>query len=236
MFQSRRSLLIWKILGRRADGWTNDDFPTETEPGNSRTLALKGQPIPDIQANRNRADLDYNGKTMPPPEAVAGTYLGSDGNKIKVPALSDEDKLTLIRWIDLGCPIDLDRAHESGVRNQESGVGWQGHGWLLDDQRPTLALTLPRAGSNPPLARVLVGMHDYGGLDVESFRVVASFAVDNAPAGQNLASRFRSSSPGVWELRISEPITIHRGTLTVSIKDRQGNLTRMERTFSAGSD
>ena len=33
MFQSRRSLLVWKIYGQRLDGWTNDDFPTETVPG-----------------------------------------------------------------------------------------------------------------------------------------------------------------------------------------------------------
>src|SRR5262249_6540955 len=26
MFQSRRSLLIWKVHGKRLDGWTNDDF------------------------------------------------------------------------------------------------------------------------------------------------------------------------------------------------------------------
>ena len=45
---------------------------------------------------------------MPPPEAVAGTYAGPNGKKIKVAPLSDEDRLTLVRWIDLGCPIDLD--------------------------------------------------------------------------------------------------------------------------------
>src|SRR5262249_38889190 len=30
MFQARRSLLTWKVFGRRTDGWSNDDFPTET--------------------------------------------------------------------------------------------------------------------------------------------------------------------------------------------------------------
>ena len=45
---------------------------------------------------------------MPPPEAVAGTYVGPDGKKIKVAPLTDEDRRTLVRWIDLGCPIDLD--------------------------------------------------------------------------------------------------------------------------------
>src|SRR6266511_2535362 len=33
MFQSRRSLLTWKIYGRRTDGWDNEDFPHETIAG-----------------------------------------------------------------------------------------------------------------------------------------------------------------------------------------------------------
>src|SRR5262249_21693999 len=144
MFQSRRSLLVWKVFGRRTDGWTNDDFPTETEPGDPKTLQLRGQPVLNTPANRNRADLDFTGSIMPPPEAVAGTYAGPDGTKVKVASLSEEDRRTLVRWIDLGCPIDLDYdpAHPEA----------RGFGWMLDDQRPTLTLTLPRAGSNPPLA------------------------------------------------------------------------------------
>src|SRR5205085_9165883 len=108
MFQSRRSLLIWKVFGQRMDGWTNDDFPTETVPGNAKTLRLKGQPIADTPSNRNRADLDFTGSIMPPPEAIAGTYISPDGKPVKVAPLSEEDRLTLVRWIDLGCPIDLD--------------------------------------------------------------------------------------------------------------------------------
>ena len=129
-FQSRRSLLVWKIFGARTDGWTNDDFPTETEPGNAKTLCMQGQPIADTLGNRNRADLDFTGSAMPPPEAVAGTYIGPDGNQIKVAPLSDEDRLTIVRWIDLGCPIDLDF---SPANPQASGFGW-----MLDDHRPTL--------------------------------------------------------------------------------------------------
>src|SRR5581483_2930060 len=40
-FQSRRSLLVWKILGRRTDGWTNDDFPSEEVAGDPSTLTFK---------------------------------------------------------------------------------------------------------------------------------------------------------------------------------------------------
>jgi hypothetical protein len=228
MFQSRRSLLIWKVYGRRCDGWTNDDFPTETVPGDPKTLQSRGQPIPNTPANRNRADLDFIGSIMPPPDAVAGNYAGPDGTKIKVAPLSDEDRRTLVRWIDLGCPIDLDHdpAHPE-VR---------GFGWMLDDQRPTLTLTLPRAGKNPPLTRILVGMQDYGGLAKDSFQVVASFAVNGVAAGQNLANKFHSLSPGVWELALATPLTMVQGKLTVSVRDVQGNEARIERTFSAGAE
>src|SRR5262249_5729286 len=112
----------------------------------------------------------------------------------------------------------------------------RGQGWLLDDQRPTLTLTYPRAGRNESLGRVLVGMHDYGtGLDPDSFQVVADFPVDGAAAGADLAKQFRPVAQGVWELRLARPLTeLRRGRLTVAVKDRQGNVSRIERTFSVG--
>ena len=109
MFQSRRSLLIWKIFGRRTDGWTNDDFPTETVPGDPTTLQHKGKPVANTPANRNRADLDFTGSIMPPPEAVAGDYIGpgrqedqgraahrrrpADAGALDRPRLSDRPRL-----------------------------------------------------------------------------------------------------------------------------------------------
>ncbi len=225
-FQSRRSLLIWKVFGKRTDGWTNDDFPTEKVPGDANTLHWKGKPIPNTPQNRNRADLDYTGSAMPPPAAVAGSYVGPDGKKVKVAPLSDEDRLMLVRWIDLGCPIDLDY---DAARPDATGLGW-----MLDDQRPTLTLTEPRRGLNERLTRLLVGMADYGtGLDMASFRVTADFAVGGAAPGDNLAAQFRPKTPGVWELKLARPITeLPRGKVTVSVKDRQGNVTRIERSFS----
>ncbi len=212
MFQSRRSLLVWKLYGQRLDGWTNDDFPTEAKPGDARTLAQKGQQVANTLENRNRADLDFTGSVvMPPPAAVKSG---------KVKPLSDEDRLTLVRWIDLGCPIDL-------TFNPASPQA-TGHGWMLDDQRPTLTMTTPTAGAN----RILVGMHDYGsGLDPTSFQVIASFALNGATAGENLAPKFTALGGGILELKLNAPLP--RGTLTVSVKDRQGNVTRIERTFQA---
>jgi hypothetical protein len=85
MFQSRRSLLVWTIFGRRLDGWTNAEHPTEFTPGNPSGLP-SGVDI-------NATDLDYTGMIMPPPGSNA-------------PPLTEDEKMTIARWIDLGCPID----------------------------------------------------------------------------------------------------------------------------------
>jgi hypothetical protein len=228
MFQSRRSLLVWKILGRRTDGWTNDDFPTERVPGDADTLMLKGKSIPNTKENRDRADLDFLGTAMPPPSSITGDYEGPDGKRIKVPPLTAEDRLTIIRWIDLGCPIDLDfDPMHPGVR---------GFGWMCDDNRPIVAVTLPPPGQRDVLDCILIGLHDYySGLDMGTFEVKTDFAIDGVTAGQNLAPRFVAKSPGVWELRLATPIRqLKRGTLVVSVKDRQGNVTRVERVIGVG--
>ena len=105
---------------------------------------------------------------------------------------------------------------------------------MLDDNRPTLTLTSPNAGVNSPLTRILLGMHDYDtGLDMKSFRVEADFALDGVKAGENLAPRFKAKTPGVWELPLSRPLReVPKGKLIVSVQDRQGNITRIERIFS----
>jgi hypothetical protein len=163
---------------------------------------------------------------MPPPEAVAGIYRGPDGNKVQVAPLTDEDRRTIVRWIDLGCPIDLDFDPKHPQQ--------PGRGWLLDDQRPTLTLAEPQPGANNRLSRLLVGMYDYGsGLDQGTFQVTADFRLDGVPAGENLARKFQPKGDGVWELRLAAPLArVARGKLTIAIKDRQGNTSRIERTFS----
>jgi hypothetical protein len=67
--QARRSLLVWKVYGKRLDGFSNDDHPSETEPG-STTLSWKGKPV-DLQKHRHRVDVDFTGDPMPPAKAVA---------------------------------------------------------------------------------------------------------------------------------------------------------------------
>src|SRR5204863_6931701 len=110
--------------------------------------------------------------------------------------------------------------------------GRRGQGWMCDDNRPTLTLTYPRPGRNDELTRLLVGMNDYdSGLDPSSFTVVADFPVDDLAPGENLAPRFQPTTRGVWALKLEKPIAdLAQGKLAVSVKDRQGNSSRIERT------
>ena len=63
--------------------------------------------------------------------------------------------------------------------------------------------------------------------------MVADFAVDGVAAGENLAKKFKALPAGVWELKLAKPIAgLPKGKLTVTVKDKQGNVTRIERTFS----
>ncbi len=226
--QSRRSLLVWKIFGERLDGFSNDDHPSEPESG-AGFFALKGEKV-DTQKNRHAYDLDYLGSAMPPPDALAGKSRGPDGQPIKVEPLSDEDRRTIVRWIDLGCPIDFDfdPAHP-----EQRGLGW-----MLDDNRPILTLTSPQPGNNGPLTRILIGMHDYdSGLDLDSLDVRADFVINQVAANENLATRFQQKSQGVWELKFSQPLSrLPAGKLSVSVRDQQGHWSRLERRFRVSAE
>ncbi|MEE2707685.1 MAG: hypothetical protein VX988_11580 [Planctomycetota bacterium] len=216
-FQARRSLLVWKIYGRRLDGFGNDDHPSESKPG-ERDLIQRGQPV-DLQRFRAKWDIDFVGSRMPPPKAVAAG---------KVAALSDEDRRTITRWIDLGCPVDLDYDPQQADR--------AGYGWMLDDNRPILSVAYPRPGANPLLDRILIGAHDYySGLDAGSLSVTADFEIDDVKPGENLAAKLQATTAGIWKVELKRPINkLTRGRLFVSVRDRQGNETRVEREFSIG--
>ncbi len=201
-FQSRRSLLIWKLFGARRDGWDDADHPTEAVPGDPSTL-------PPGHDSRE-ADLDYTGTLMPPP--------GSG-----VAPLTHDEKLTFVRWIDLGCPLDRNGSSDSG-----------GFGWFLDDLRPTLTVSRPRPGSQAgPLRLIRIGAADANsGVDWATLSVVANFAVDGRAAGDPLADLFVPAAQGIVELRLATPLArIRRGRLEASVADLQGNVTRVDVAF-----
>jgi hypothetical protein len=213
--QARRSLLVWKIYGERLDGMDNEDLPYQKIPGDDTSWSYRGQPLPTPTSHQRRsAHVGYTGGIMPPPEAVASGL---------VQPLTDEDKRTIVRWIDIGAPIDRTDSHTDG--------------WHVDDQRPTLTLTYPKAGPNPTLDRVLIGMHDLGsGLQTDSLKVVASKTIDGVDAGSNAAGKFKPVAPGVWEWRLARPVTQQPATtLRVSVADKRRNVTRLERTFTVGT-
>jgi hypothetical protein len=201
-FQSRRSLLIWKIFGERLDGWTNASHPTEAVAGNASTLPAG--------ADANLADIDFTGTIMPPPNSG-------------VPALSEDEKMLFARWIDLGAPIDASDA----ARAQ--------YGWFNDEQKPTLALSLPAPGTDSqPLERIRIGAFDnYAGLDMSTFSVKANFPVNGKPPGTELRSAMGQVADSVWVIKLGTPLKMIRdGMVTVSVKDKRGNESVVVRTFN----
>ena len=202
-FQSRRSMLIWKLYGQRLDGWTNADHPSETYPG-SRVLDV-------ASANKDNADIDYTGTMMPPP--------GSG-----IAALTAEEKLKFVRWIDLGCIID----REVDVY----GAG-KGGGAFQDDLRPTLSVATPRERKlTNSINKIQFGAYDYyTRLDRSQISVTANFTVNGRSAGSELADLFAEHNY-VWTLLLNSPITsITGGEITVKIADNAGNITEVVRTF-----
>jgi hypothetical protein len=229
-FQSRRSLLVWKVYGRRLDGFTNDDHPSEDPPG-SGELLQSGKPV-DKERNRSRLDVDFIGSQMPPPDAIEGTYKDDSGRTIKVGPLTDEDRRTLVRWIDLGCPIDLDYDASQPAR--------RGFGWMCDDNRPVITIASPQPGDRR-IDRIVIGLNDYySGLDMDSLRVEANVPIDGVAAGENLVDKldFKQSSQGVWQFKLADPMERPQTVeLTVSAKDRQGNLSRIAHSIrTLGAD
>ena len=96
-FQSRRSLLVWKIFGERLDGFTNDDHPSETKPGSGK-LFHKGKAV-DLQKNQARVRPRLHRQARCRRRRLASGKVSR--SPTRTAARSS-------RWIDLGCPIDLD--------------------------------------------------------------------------------------------------------------------------------
>jgi hypothetical protein len=201
-FQSRRSLLAWKIFGERLDGWTNDSHPTENVPGDAATLP------PGVDANI--ADIDFTGTIMPP--------AGSG-----VPALTEDEKMMIVRWIDLGAPVD------------SSNASLASFGWFNDEQSPTLAVSYPKAGNNlEPLQFIRLGAFDnYAGLDRSSLSVRANFRINDKPQETELAAELIESADHVWTIKLATPLTsLLGGVIKVSVKDMRGNEAVVLRSFN----
>lgn len=224
-FQSRRSLLAWKVFGERLDGWTNEDHPTETIPGD-----LSSYPEGTSHEARNKADLDYTGSMMPPP-----------GNSAGAEPLTEDQKMAVARWIDLGCPIDT-------AQQQSTHVDF---GWYLDDQRPVLHISQPKAGDNPePLEMIRIGVADaYKGIQTNSLKITASIEINGRAAGADLTDLAQQTDDGIYTLNLTPPLqNVTDAHLYVQVADNQteindrfntdmrGNITRVDRKFSVANN
>ena len=209
-FQSRRSLLTWKIFGQRLDGWTNAEHPTESVPGNAATLPPG--------TNLSAVDLDYTGTIMPP--------AGSGATP-----LSETEKMTFARWIDLGCPINTGEQYGQGAV-----------GWFLDDHKPTIEVSAPRAGYGPAaIPAIRFGLADaYSGIDLATLDVRADFPVAGRPANAQLADLAQPVGPAsdrIWQIPLAAPLPeLWKRDLRVSVRDVEGNITRVVRTLSTLPD
>jgi hypothetical protein len=205
-FQSRRSLLMWKVMGRRLDGWSNADFPTETVPGDPTTLPAG--------ANRNDADLDFTGSIMPPPNGG-------------VPALSADEKMLIARWIDLGAPVDL-------ADPAAAALGWAHDELpptlaLPHPRRGTsgAALSVLRIGAHDVGSGIA-----WSTLSVRADIPLDGNAAGTELAARFSAAQDGVRS---WPLQ-QPLEHASNATLTVRIADLQGNVTTIRRRFSIDSE
>ncbi len=203
-FQSRRSLLIWKLFGERLDGWTNSDHPTESVPGDVSTLPPG--------SDKRLADIDFIGTIMPPP--------GSG-----YPPLTEDEKMLFVRWIDTGCTSDSTWSGQEPFNYLTSRI---------DDTRPTLNVAWPRPEVNASLQRLSFAAYDYlSGLKPASTVVTADFTVNGQAPGANLAPLFHETAQNLWTLSLDSTMTsLPSGTLHVEVADNAGNTTRQDVVFS----
>lgn len=234
-FQSRRSLLVWKVFGRRLDGFDNTEFAYETRPGDATSLQFRGEPVEaktlistpgnPTPADRPAISIAYLGDAMPPPEGLDGTFLDHDGQAVRVPDLTDEERRTIARWIDLGCAIDL--AYDAAAPTATTA-------WLADELRPTLTIAWPTPGANERVDRFVVGASDHdSGLAPNAITIVADVPIDGAAPGVDLFPRFTALGDGIWQLRLQRPLEVDGPCrLTLAATDRAGNVARLVRTFA----
>ncbi|MFG0317217.1 MAG: putative Ig domain-containing protein [Planctomycetota bacterium JB042] len=202
-FQSRRSLLVWKLFGERLDGWTNEDHPTETVPGVAATLPAGAEP--------NDADLDFTGTIMPPPDSG-------------IAPLTIDEKMTVARWIDLGAPIDV------GQTTGNAHLGWFADDLrpIVTVSSPRAGLL-----TGPLTELRFGAADATSGLDLSTLSVRANFEVNGLAPETELAGHFAPVADGVHSLPLATPITeIDEGSLRVEVADHQGNFGRVDVRFT----
>ncbi|HLG17030.1 MAG TPA: hypothetical protein VJH03_21380 [Blastocatellia bacterium] len=207
--QSRQSLLAWKVFGRRLDGRTNADRPTETRPGDPSTIPAG--------VNYNECDLDYTGEIMPPPSSGL--------------SMTWDERIKIARWIDLGVPIDL-----SPIRGQRDSFAGFLEDDLRPTL--SLLPSLSQAAAAGGVSRFVIGAYDLeSGLDAGTLSLTLDRAVGGFPAGANLAAGLAIANGGTMAVVPATPLDLSIGGVTVMvvIKDRAGHTSRIARSYGTAS-
>jgi hypothetical protein len=160
------------------------------------------------------ADLDFTGTIMPPPGSGA------------IP-LSEEEKMLIARWIDLGAP------------GEHADPQYARYGWFSDELKPTLFTSTPRVAyrsSGSAYLHFRFSAHDhYSGIDAARTSVTANFAIAGRPPGSELRDLFQTGPDGVQELVVefrALPLPVAtRAAFDVRVADGQGNLTERSVSF-----
>ena len=111
--------------------------------------------------------------------------------------LAIDQQMTFARWVDLGCPINAGH----GTDNEE-------YGWFLDDVRPALTVTTPRAGTNRQAWQSIeFGVADaYSGLALDTLSITANIAIEGRSPGTELAVLAQLVGDGIHRIDFATPI------------------------------
>lgn len=190
------------------------------QPGHPTGLVLSGTAEEQYQAlaSYTQAGLDLTGRYIMPGRSRESLLLWKlwgerqDGRPgtiegarmpLDAAALSDADIRTITTWIDLGCAF--------------------GEGALVDDLRPTLAVRwLPVEPTSGTTTTVIVGAVDTEGLAGPPTLTLDGTALALAPV---------EGDDTRWQATTTFSVGEH--TLLATVADRQGNTTKVDRTFTA---
>jgi hypothetical protein len=145
--------------------------------------------------------------------------------------LSDKEKRTIARWVDMGGPIDFPQT--------------DGFGYTDDSQLPIIHLSSPTLGVNKRDINVVFGLHDTkSGIDETSINV--SFEYVNMNNKAKLIVEEMSVPPfqlrlnkspleqGVYSLKLPERYMKKSGDyiITIQVSDKTGNKNILTRRFT----
>ncbi len=145
--------------------------------------------------------------------------------------LSDKEKRTIARWVDMGGPIDFPQTN--------------GFGYTDDSQLPIINLSSPTFGTNERDIDVIFGLHDTkSGIDEESLKVSFEYVNQNNKGKLVIENVWIPSlklnlnkslkKQGVYSLKLPQQYMKKQGDyiITIQVSDQTGNKNILTRRFT----